>query len=169
MRELKISRRRQHTLRDEMYGRDRVMFYEPQEEVALDVKKVLLSEGFYPIGFKSASDLIANATENPPAIFYVCVTDTEGLDTVQRIREHENLHDIFILGGGIRKSDETKAYTAGVNIYIPQPYMWRILPFMIRTLIFMDTLRSIAPDTGSSGEIDLKLFPKEGTIAEVLF
>jgi DNA-binding response OmpR family regulator len=154
-------------LRDEMQGLSTVYYLEQIEEISLDIKKILLTEGYYPVPYKDANELFEQSLEQIPAIFFISISHEDGLGLIKRIKAEEKLREIFVIASGVKKSGEKAAMEAGADVYLPKPYIWRILPYTIQSLIFIDNLQAIAQT--KDADIKLMFTPGKETIAEIHF
>ena len=160
----------QQTFLDEMHGKQKICYLEPKEEISLDLKKILLNEGFNPIGYKDYKELVEKSRLDIPNIILISVTEEQGYDCIKAIKEDEKLSTIFVIATGLLKNSEQKSYDAGSEVYFPKPYMWSVLPFLIRTLLFINSLRYSEDVSNDMNEIKLSFTPTDPiTIAEINF
>lgn len=155
-------------IKDEMVDLHRVYFLEQIEEISLDIKKILLTEGYYPVPFKNSNEMLEYSMENPPSVYFVSVSQPDGIQAIQQIKREENLQHVFVIASGVKRSQGKMATEAGAEIYLPKPYIWRILPYTIHSLIFITNLNS-NPSNQESNEVTLAFTPNAETIAEIQF
>ncbi len=154
---------------DEVANRDKVFIFEPVEEIALEIKKILVAEHFYPIVFKETESFLKKLTTELPKILFVSIVEEEGFNLLKNISDNSNLKKIPIIASGILKRNEKEAYEVGADIYLSKPLIWIIMPFLIRTLIFINDLKEAAPDKSFAKEINLNFNSKSEVIAEIEF
>lgn len=165
----KINKDRDYIIKNQLKGRRLIYIYEPVEEIALDLKKNMMFAGFLPSTFKKKEEMIENAINyQPPEVFFISTMDKSNHELIKEIKEHEKLSHIFIVAASIYKKSAERAYHAGADFYIPMPYVWKRLPYLIRALTFINDLR-YSKDYKFKSDLSINFSGKGETIVEIYF
>ncbi len=164
-------RKLDYILKDEMTGRRKIYVYETSIPISLEIKRLLLMQGFYPVSFSSIDELINTSIKEPPYIFFLCINNKEELEYIEKIKNNSHLKDIFVIASSMLKGGDTLAYDHKADIYFAKPLTWKVLPFIVLTVIFIYELRSasVEDDNISVEAIELKFNTSKDTIMEITF
>lgn len=144
-------------------------YYEPLEDVSLLIKQVLLTQQFHPVGFKDSEEFYNQCVKTPPPIAFVSMT-SEGKELIQRLKNNDRTQDTFLIAGDVYKKSKEIAYSLGADLYIPKPYIYRILSYIVHSIIFIMDLE-IHSESYKNRLHDIKLnFDVAGnTLVEIFF
>lgn len=159
-----------YILKDENYGMHTVYLLEPNVVTQLEIKRLILMQGLYPVSFTSIDELISQSMESRPDFLLIGINSYKELDYIRKIKKHQSLNDIFVVVTGMLKNGAKIAYENGAEIYFAKPLVWKILPFITHTVIFINELRTHS-DTKCDiiSEIKLNFDTKGDNIMELQF
>jgi DNA-binding NtrC family response regulator len=164
----KINKDRDYIIKNQLKGRRLIYVFEPTEEINLDLKKNLMFAGFLPSTYKNKDEMIRDAENMHPEVFFISTIQKENYQIIQEIKQNPDLSYIFVIASSIFKKSPNRAYEAGADFYIPMPYVWKRLPYLIRALTFINDLRYSQEDVISEG-MKINFSGKGETIVEIRF
>lgn len=164
----KINKDRDFIIKNQLKGRRLVYVFEPVEEISLDLKKTLMFAGFLPSTFKDKDDMIRDALNMEPEVFFISTMDKRNYDIIKEIKSNKTLSHIFVIASSIYKKSPDRAYEAGADFYIPMPYVWKRLPYLIRALTFINDMR-FSDEVSIKHGLEINFSGKGKTIMEIKF
>ncbi len=166
----RINKDRDYIIKSQLKGRRLIYVYETTEEISLDIKKTLMFAGFLPSMFKDKDEMILTAEELQPEVFLISTINSKNLEIIKEIKADKELSHIFVIGASIYKKSAEESYKAGADFYIPMPYVWKRLPYLIRALTFLNDLRYSSEWSASvNNQFEINFSGKGETIVEIRF
>lgn len=164
----KINKDKDYIIKNQLKGRKLVYVFEEVEEIALDIKKILLQYGFLPSNYKNKEEMFASAKRIPPEVFFVSTIRKTNYDVIRDLKNDKYLSLIFVIASSIYKNSSDLAYKSGADFYIPMPYVWKRLPYLIRALTFINDLR-YSEENPIKNDMEIDFSGKGKTIVEIRF
>jgi two-component system, OmpR family, response regulator ChvI len=120
-------------------ARDRVMqiaLVDDDRNILTSVSIALQSEGFATRLYSDGETALKALLDNPPdlAVFDIKMPKMDGMELLQRLREHSALPVIFLTSKD-DESDEEAGLEQGADDYIAKPFSLRLLIARIRAIL----------------------------------
>jgi DNA-binding NtrC family response regulator len=165
----KINKDRDYIIKNQLKGRRLVYVFEPKEEINLDLKKNLMFAGFLPSTYKDKNEMINDALQlQPPEVFFISTINKAHYEIIKEIKSNKELSHIFVIAASLYKNSAEKAYEAGAEFYIPMPYVFKRLKYLIRALTFINDMR-YSENSNLKNDFKINFSGKGETIVEIKF
>lgn len=165
----KINKDRDYIIKNQLKGRRLVYVFETKEEISLDLKKNLMFAGFLPSTYKDKNEMITDALQlQAPEVFFISTINKEHYEIIKEIKSNKDLSHIFVIAASLYKNSADKAYEAGAEFYIPMPYVFKRLKYLIRALTFINDMR-YGENSDLKNDFKINFSGKGETIVEIKF